>query len=362
MEHEPLARREADVERPPLPGERVAVEREARPVGLGDLVRTHVGARRGDRAGPVVAAFARRHREHAVVVDPHDLHRVQVDDADQAADGPRIGVVALEVGTQPRQAAREPAVAVLEAADRPRVDHDHVGVLDPSPGERLAEARVGDDRVPGVVELVDVDRGMHAGHVAPVEQAPFVERDDRLVRHPVVVRQDDEERLARRRARGQRLLGRLAQLDRDEPHPLAQIAGLAHDGDRCDDLVPGQRIERSRRDGRRGQRDTRVLDWLSGWTRDAHSRSRPRRSPLRPAAPRAPKARPPYGPPRRRCGSAASRSSTAPQRPFAGGYRPVLGVVAAPPAYLPQVVRSTDPRWPYWEKAGMVVRANPRAS
>lgn len=46
-------------------------------------------------------------------------------------------------------------------------------------------------------------------------------------------------------------------------------------------------------------------------------------------------------------------------RPFAGGYRPVLGVVAAPPAYLPQVVRSTDPRWPYWEKAGMVVRANP---
>ena len=46
-------------------------------------------------------------------------------------------------------------------------------------------------------------------------------------------------------------------------------------------------------------------------------------------------------------------------RPFAGGYRPVLGVVAAPPAYLPQVVRSTDPHWPYWEKAGMVVRANP---
>ena len=47
------------------------------------------------------------------------------------------------------------------------------------------------------------------------------------------------------------------------------------------------------------------------------------------------------------------------RRPFAGGYRPVLGVVAAPPAYLPQVVRSTDPHWPYWEKAGMVVRANP---
>ena len=47
-------------------------------------------------------------------------------------------------------------------------------------------------------------------------------------------------------------------------------------------------------------------------------------------------------------------------RPFAGGYRRVLGVVAAPPGYIPQVVRSTEKRWPYWEKAGMVVRADPR--
>jgi hypothetical protein len=47
-------------------------------------------------------------------------------------------------------------------------------------------------------------------------------------------------------------------------------------------------------------------------------------------------------------------------RPFAGGYRRVLGVVAAPPAYLPQVVRSADPHWPFWEKSGMVVRAGPR--
>jgi hypothetical protein len=46
--------------------------------------------------------------------------------------------------------------------------------------------------------------------------------------------------------------------------------------------------------------------------------------------------------------------------PFAGGYRRVLGVIAAPPAYLPQVVRSADPHWPYWRKAGMVIRAGPR--
>ena len=158
---------------------------------------------------------------------------------------------------------------------------------------------------------------------------------------------------------GERRLRRLAQLDRHEPHPLAQVAGLAHDGDRCDDLVPGQRIERLRRDGRRGQRDTRVLDWLPGWTPDAHSRSRRRHSPcgrlhgelrgttaVRAAAP----------PMRVGCLQIIDRTT----KPFAGGYRRVLGVIAAPPAYLPQVVRSADPHWPFWEKAGMVVRADSR--
>jgi hypothetical protein len=46
-----------------------------------------------------------------------------------------------------------------------------------------------------------------------------------------------------------------------------------------------------------------------------------------------------------------------PKSPFADGYRRVLGVISAPRAYTPQVVRLTGGRWPYWEKAGMVVRA-----
>jgi hypothetical protein len=44
-------------------------------------------------------------------------------------------------------------------------------------------------------------------------------------------------------------------------------------------------------------------------------------------------------------------------RPFAGGYRRVLGLIAAPPPYIPQVVRNDDERWPYWEKSGMVIHA-----
>jgi len=38
--------------------------------------------------------------------------------------------------------------------------------------------------------------------------------------------------------------------------------------------------------------------------------------------------------------------------------RVVLGVVAAPPAYIPQTVASGDRRWPYWSKSGLVVRAD----
>jgi hypothetical protein len=47
-----------------------------------------------------------------------------------------------------------------------------------------------------------------------------------------------------------------------------------------------------------------------------------------------------------------------PKSPFADGYRRVLGVISVPRAYTPQVVRNTPgERWPYWEKAGLVVRA-----
>lgn len=38
-------------------------------------------------------------------------------------------------------------------------------------------------------------------------------------------------------------------------------------------------------------------------------------------------------------------------------YRQVLGVVAVPPAYMRQVVSSSQKLWPYWHKQGLVIRA-----
>jgi hypothetical protein len=53
------------------------------------------------------------------------------------------------------------------------------------------------------------------------------------------------------------------------------------------------------------------------------------------------------------CGDdiASVRSATA------DGYRVVLGAVAVPPAFLDKPVRLRDSRWPYWRKAGLLVRA-----
>ena len=39
-------------------------------------------------------------------------------------------------------------------------------------------------------------------------------------------------------------------------------------------------------------------------------------------------------------------------------YRLILGAVAVPPAYQAQVVRTGETPWPYWRKAGLVVRAD----
>jgi hypothetical protein len=50
-----------------------------------------------------------------------------------------------------------------------------------------------------------------------------------------------------------------------------------------------------------------------------------------------------------------------PDAASAAAWRPgrvVLGVVAVPPAYIPQTVASGERAWPYWSKSGLVVRAS----
>jgi hypothetical protein len=47
-----------------------------------------------------------------------------------------------------------------------------------------------------------------------------------------------------------------------------------------------------------------------------------------------------------------------PRSATADGYRVLLGgAVSVPPAHLSQTAATGDPEWPFWEKAGLVVRA-----
>lgn len=54
------------------------------------------------------------------------------------------------------------------------------------------------------------------------------------------------------------------------------------------------------------------------------------------------------------CDQVIARARSATQ----DGYRRVLGVFSVPRAYIPQVVRVHGEGWPYWEKSGVVIRAN----
>jgi hypothetical protein len=42
----------------------------------------------------------------------------------------------------------------------------------------------------------------------------------------------------------------------------------------------------------------------------------------------------------------------------AGGYRVVLGAVSVPPAFLRQVIPTSEQPWTHWRKAGLVIRGN----
>ena len=190
-----LARVESDARAPRPPRERVAVEREARALGLRDLDRPQIVAVRAPAAVAVVAGRL-GHGQRAVVVDAHHLHGVEVDERDQPADRARVAVVAREIAAQPRQRAGDAPARLLEEADRPGVDHHELDVVDAPQLERPAEAGVGLHGDLGLGVLVARDRRLHAGHVLEGHERVAVQRHDGLVR--LATCEHDERRLARR--------------------------------------------------------------------------------------------------------------------------------------------------------------------
>ena len=178
--------------------------------------------------------------QRAVVVDAHDLHRVQVDDRQQAADRPRVGVGIVGRGAKPGDRPGQPPLGALEVADRPRLDVHQLElvVADAAAGERRPVAGIGLDRLAALHELVDRHRRLALGDRGAGDDLARVQRDDGHLGLAGGVVEQGEGRLPGRGGAAlapgqQRRLLRLVQADLDEAHPLAQPEHVAGDRDRA---------------------------------------------------------------------------------------------------------------------------------
>ena len=181
VQHEPFVRVHRDPQRPALPLHEVAVDREARPLGLGDLERLEVVAHRTDVVAQVAAALGRQWHD-AVVDDLQDLSPSVVDERDEPFDWPGVAVVGVGLPVV-REAAADAAslfVREPEVPGRPRVDL--------GPGQ-IGDAAAGEGRLPlGVlvqrhdrVEALPVQQGRaHARHLAPRRDGAAADVDDGL--------------------------------------------------------------------------------------------------------------------------------------------------------------------------------------
>jgi hypothetical protein len=260
------------------PAQESAVERERRALGLNYVQRALVAiwAAASVAVVPVIA----RDRERAMVVDPHDRHRVEVDDRHEVSERARVAVVAGQVRAEPGEAPGRTHRRILEVADRPGIHHHELRVIDATRRQRGEVARVALDRLLGFRVLLRGDRRLDAGHFAQGRRTIGAELDGRLpggVRHRV---EQHHEGLAGRGrsgavAPGPKLrLARLVQVDEDEAVALRTAAALPADGrSGALDLRSAERVERMAH-VRRFRLCSRIPSSSTMWRSFSRSRSR----------------------------------------------------------------------------------------
>src|SRR5262249_1656316 len=99
VEHQPLARVEADPQGPLLPLNFLPRDGEARTLWLPDLQRLEVGARLLEVVPRPVAGLGRQ-GDDSIILDPEDFLAVEAHDGDDSLQGARVAVVA-RLGADP---------------------------------------------------------------------------------------------------------------------------------------------------------------------------------------------------------------------------------------------------------------------
>ena len=211
VEHQTLERVERNSQRPALPAQHVALEREAHAVGLHDLQRSQVVPQRAVVLRVVAAGLDGQGRGGEVEHLQH-LTAGHVDECLQPLDRPGV---AVRAGLLPVEAdaAHDPPPVLggdPEAARRPGIDLDPVEVGEAPRGERSLEPLVlveGDD---GVERLVETEGRTHVVVLHPGEDLARVDRDDGLDQGALGPRHDHEACRAVRRGRARPWVARRA--------------------------------------------------------------------------------------------------------------------------------------------------------
>ena len=168
VEHETLTAGVAHPEAPFLPGNQIPVDVEARSFGLHHVQRLKVGAELLHELLGVVSVVGRQ-GDHAVVLNPQHLHRIQVNDCYDPLDGACVAVV-IGAGLEPASGKGEPDTLFLGnavIASRPGVHHHQAGVVDPPLAQGCLELGRGLDGVLAVEELVHHQARLDARNVDP---------------------------------------------------------------------------------------------------------------------------------------------------------------------------------------------------
>jgi len=238
MQRQALTGVEADPQVPALPGDLVAVDGEAGPLGLGDLDRLERGARRD----VAVAAVFRRHGHVTLVLDAEHALLGEVDVHDQALDRMRPGAVGLVVA-QERQGTDDPA-GLVGPAEEAGSQGSTEGVLDavaePAPLHRGLpfRRRLGDRR--GEVVFLEQVRGLALTAVLAGDQLAFRQRNDDVAGLPG---RGVQQRVLDAAIRGGLGLVRLHRQHRRKPRRVGQRAFRGQDRAACGEFVGGQRVE-----------------------------------------------------------------------------------------------------------------------
>ena len=250
MQHQPLARIEADAKAPLLPAHLVALDGEARAVRLHDLQRLYVVAESAAVAGRVVAVL---HRDVglAIIVDAQNLGPVEIDHGAKPLDRMGVAVVVL-LAAIPAERMREPAGPPRPAGRNCRPTTGSTWTFSMSVMPRLASAarKRGSARATSPTSVMSSIR-MRGRTPGTCRQSTTrsATRSTRASKTLPLVRSKAHTKASRAKAAPglavvHHALVRFVQADGLEHHARPEIVRCAHSRRGAADLVRRQRVQR----------------------------------------------------------------------------------------------------------------------